>query len=199
MAQRRTSRGRDITLVLVAVLLAALGLYRSTANNAPPLPSALLDARPPDTAGSAKESVRVPSYRLPRGELPAAPAAPRPAVPAPQARPAPPVFDLASIARAGADESKQEQRFRTNDRFTEDDLQHPEIYFSVAERMAELNRPEERRDTLDFFLAYRDKLGHDLETAGPSPDKRQPILAAIERYDSAITRLRKLVTNDGAQ
>ena len=112
----------------------------------------------------------------------------------------PPVFDLASIARSGeTDERTQEERFRTNERFTPDDLQHPELYFSLAEHMPELNRPEERRDTLDFFHAYREKLGHDLEAVGENPGKRQPILAVIERYDSAITRLREVVDAEGTK
>ena len=118
----------------------------------------------------------------------------------PEARPTPSVFDLATLAPAGeTTESEDEERFRTNDRFTEEDLHHPERYFELAERMPELNRPEERRDTLDFFLAYREHLSRDLEVVGANPDKRQEILATIERYEGAIARLRELVDADGVK
>ena len=104
------------------------------------------------------------------------------------------------MARPGETaESKDEKRFVTNEWFTREDLQHPELYFELAEQMPELKRPEERRDTLDFFLAYREKLRHDLEVLGENRDKRQEILAAIERYEGAITRLRELVDAEGAK
>jgi hypothetical protein len=88
---------------------------------------------------------------------------------------------------------REEDRFRTDDRFTEDDLRHPERYFDLAERVPELNRPEERRDVLAYFLAYREKLGRDLAAAGADEAKRAEILLVIERYDAAIARLRKLL------
>jgi len=84
------------------------------------------------------------------------------------------------------------ERFPTKPWFTEEDLRHPERYFALAERMPELNRPEERHDTLEFFLAYRKKLAHDLERAGDT-DQRQEIMATIDRYDAAIARLRALI------
>jgi hypothetical protein len=90
-------------------------------------------------------------------------------------------------------------RFLNGERFTEEDLHHPELYFELAEQMRELNRPEERRDTLEFFLAYREKLGRDLEVVGENEDKRQEILATIERYESAIARLRELVDAEGTK
>jgi len=92
-----------------------------------------------------------------------------------------------------------EERFPTNDWFKQEDLLHPERYFEVAEHVPELNRPEERRDTLEFFLAYREKLQRDLEAVGDNSDKRQEILATIERYESAISRLRKLIEAEGAK
>ena len=87
------------------------------------------------------------------------------------------------------------ERFATNEWFTHDDLQHPERYFEHATRIPELNRPEERRDTLDFFLAYREKLGRDLQDRAEDPEATRQILAAIARYDAAIARLRALIAS----
>ena len=198
MRQASTSRGRNIALALAVALLAALGLYRWTGTAEPP-PMFSLPATPsPVAAVAARElmgaAVRPSSHPSPPEAPHSARSASLPTQPSSAARPAPPVFDLAKIAPSDeADESNQEKRFRTSDRFTEDDLQHPDLYFTFAERMPELNRPEERRDTLDFFLAYREKLRRDLEAVGENRDKRQQILAVIERYDSAITRLRALI------
>lgn len=116
------------------------------------------------------------------------------------ARPTPSVFDFATLTPAAEPgERKEEEQFVTNDRFTEEDLHHPERYFELAEHMPELNRPEERRDTLDFFLAYREKLERDLEVVGENRDKHQEILADIERYEGAIARLRALIDAEGAK
>jgi hypothetical protein len=115
-----------------------------------------------------------------------------------QAPPTPGIFDFAQLPRPAMTKAATEtERFTTNDRFTQDDLQHPERYFAVAEHMPELRRPEERRDTLDFFLAYRDKLRRDLEAA-QSPDQRAEILTVLERYEDAIQRLRDLIDADPA-
>jgi len=65
--------------------------------------------------------------------------------------------------------------------------------------MPELNRPEERRDTLDFFLAYRDQLKRDLDAAGEDRHQREEIQATIERYDAAIACLRKLIDTQEAE
>ena len=90
-----------------------------------------------------------------------------------------------------APQRDEEERFRTNDLFTPDDLEHPERYFERAEQVPELKRPEERRDVLAYFLAYRDKLGRDLAAAGEDQNERQRIRVLIERYDAAIARLRR--------
>jgi hypothetical protein len=90
-----------------------------------------------------------------------------------------------------------QKRFRTTEWFTEEDQRHPERYFELAERMPELNRAEERRDALQFFLAYREKLRGDLDTV-KDPDEQREILAAIGRYDDAIARLRELLETQTA-
>jgi hypothetical protein len=104
---------------------------------------------------------------------------------------APPVFDLATLTRQAVPEpSVDDDRFRTNERFTADDLAHPERYFDAAEQLPELRRDEERHDALEFFLAYRARLERDLGVAGRDADKRAAILAVMGRYDAAIARLR---------
>jgi hypothetical protein len=103
----------------------------------------------------------------------------------------PAVFDLATVAhRAAPQPTSDGDRFRTNDRFTAEDLAHPERYFEAAARVPELQRDEERRDVLDYFLAYRAKLERDLGAAGSDAAERSAVLAVIGRYDAAIERLR---------
>ena len=103
----------------------------------------------------------------------------------------PPVFDLATLAQHGAPEPGIERdRFRTNDKFTVDDLAHPERYFEAAEHVPELQRDEERTDALEYFVAYRARLERDLRIAGTDARKRAEVLVVIERYDAAIARLR---------
>jgi hypothetical protein len=98
-----------------------------------------------------------------------------------------------------ADETIERHRSATTEWLTEENLRHPEIYFEHAEEIPELNRPEERRDTLDFFVAYREKLTRDLEIVGQTGDERNEILAAIGRYDDAIKRLRRLIGTEGSR
>ena len=94
------------------------------------------------------------------------------------------------LARHEAPEPpSDDDRFRTNDKFTADDLAHPERYFEAAERTPELRRDEERQDVLDYLLSYRAKLERDLGVAGGDADKRAAVLAVIARYDAAIARL----------
>jgi hypothetical protein len=95
-------------------------------------------------------------------------------------------------SRGAAEPNPDADRFRTNDKFTAEDLAHPERYFEAAEQLPELRRDEERRDALDYFLAYRARLEHDLAVAARDADKRAAVLAVIERYDAAIARLRSL-------
>jgi hypothetical protein len=105
-----------------------------------------------------------------------------------------PVFDLASIPHAPTvPPQEDEERFPTNEWFTREDQRHPERYFELAQRMPELNRPEERRLTLEYFLAFRRQLERDLEAARTDSDEQREILATISRYDAAIARLRPLV------
>jgi hypothetical protein len=124
---------------------------------------------------------------------PASPvAAPSPSnPPSPQATTGPQVFDLATVAHPAAPQPPSDRdRFPTNDQFTADDLAHPERYFEAAARMPELQRDEERRDVLEYFLAYRAQLERDLSAAGRDANKRTALLAVIARYDAAIARLR---------
>jgi hypothetical protein len=108
----------------------------------------------------------------------------------------PPSFDFAKMTPPARTPSSPDERFATSDKFTADDLAHPERYFERAERVPELNRSEERRDALDFFLAYRGKLGRDLEAARDDPDRRSEIAATIARYDAAIERMRALIEGE---
>jgi hypothetical protein len=200
------SRTRQIGLALIAALVVALGLYWRTGADTSPTARPPLAAPMPGAPTLERERVR-PQARLssvasPRNgqERVAARPSPAPSAASPQARPTPPVFDLATLPRSGEPaERTEEERFRTNQWFTDEDLQHPELYFKRAEQMPELNRPEERRDALDFFLAYREKLGRDLEAAGENRDERQRILATLARYDAAIARLRELVAGEAAK
>ena len=206
MTSDGTSRKRKIALALTTALVAALGLYWRAVTDTPPAAPPPLAAPLPGRAASEQEPerprVRPSSLASPRNvqEQHTAPPAPLPPDAAPQARPTLPVFDLATLAHpAEPRESKEEERFRTNQWFSEQDLQHPELYFNLAERMRELERPEERRDALDFFLAYRGKLQRDLEAVGKDRNERLQILATIARYDTAIARLRELVAEEAAR
>jgi hypothetical protein len=190
------SRRRRVALALMAGVITAMGVYRWTATDE------LTRARqrplvlPAQTAVFRNEpvrpTVRPPSLPSPAGARAASPVD-RVREPSSEAKPTPSVFDFATPPRVGETESAPEERFVTNEWFTEEHLRHPEIYFEVAEQMPELNRPEERRDTLEFFLAYRDKLQRDLAVAVEQGERRREILATIERYDNAIARLRKLM------
>ena len=146
------------------------------ASGAPSPPATAADVRPADATPLATAAVARPSDR------------------SPSPRPTPPVFDLAQIARAPQAKPPVDDadRFPTTDRFTQEDRRHPERYFELAERMPELNRPEERRDTLEYFLAYRRTLQRDLDASRDAGERRE-ILATIARYDAAITRLRGLI------
>jgi hypothetical protein len=194
MRQADTSRRRKIAFALTAAVVAALGLYLWSGFGERPAARAPIAAPSPQAMTSGREPLR-PAVR------PSSVPSPRQVrEPSSQPRPTPAVFDFATITPSSATgESKDEERFRTNEWFKEEDLQHPERYFEVAARMRELNRPEERHDTLDFFIAYHDKLKRDLDAVGENQDKRQEILAAIERYDSAIARLRKVVDAEEAK
>lgn len=155
---------------------------------------------------SETQAVRTarPTTALPPGPVEAATAPDkathRPSPVAPAARgavPTPGVFDFGSMTPPRRTPPHDDaERFATNERFTQDDLRHPERYFDAAERMPELNRPEERRAVLEYFLAYRDKLVGDLERQGASDEERGELHATLQRYDAAIARLRALI---GAQ
>lgn len=107
--------------------------------------------------------------------------------------PTPGVFDFASITpRQQRAAAPVDERFVPNEHLTQEDLDHPERYFDAAARVPALNEPEARRDTLDFFRAYRAQLERDLE-APEHGGRRSEILATIARYDDAIGRLRELI------
>ncbi len=208
-----TPQARRIVLALLAGLLVAFALHRWTASDDLPEPSpALATSSPSATASSTRRGSATtrPSPVVSSGATRGAHApgtAPEPATPAlhadasPQARPTPPVFDFATLAHAPRSEQRNEAepRFTTNEWFTQEDRRHPERYFELAERMPELNRPEERRDTLAYFVAYREKLRRDLEAAGGDGEKRRETRATIARYDAAISRLRKLIEAERAK
>jgi len=190
MRRGRSPRARKIALILAALLVVALGLVRSKGGVAP-AGSPIRGVDPPAPARPT-ESVREPEHRASSSASPAAGPS-RSGVPsvAGGAATIPPVSDLATLARRGAPEpSLDRDRFRTNEKFTAEDLAHPERYFEAAERLPELQRDEEQHDALEFFLAYRARLEGDLAVAGTRADKRGAVLAVIERYDAAIARLR---------
>jgi hypothetical protein len=191
-------RTRRIALALAALLLAALAARHwietrepsATPPTAPPLPAA---SRAP--TDPVRPAARQPSASAPQR---ASPAAAPPTDPSSRPQPTRAVFDFASMTPpVDSGERRSEERFRTNQRFTAEDLRHPERYFEFAQQVPEMNRPEERRDTLAFFLAYREQLVRDLEDVGDNADQRQEIHATIERYDAAIARLRGLLDTEG--
>jgi hypothetical protein len=189
-------RAPKIASILAALLVVALVVVRSKSGpSAAGAPSRrVAPVAPVDPPGPARptESAREAEHRASSSASPAAGPSPS-GVPSPAGRAAatPPVFDLAALARHGAAEpSLDRDRFRTNDKFTAEDLAHPERYFEAAEHLPELRRDEERHDVLEYFLAYRAQLDRDLAVAGRDADKRAAVLAVIERYDAAIARLR---------
>ncbi len=194
--QPRASRGWRMALAVVAVLLAAFALTRWIAGGRPRAvlpPAALPSPRLYESPSDATRSSPAAETRRARQSVPASPV-PQRTERSPSAAPTLPVFDLAALPRTAEPRtSGGEREFATNQWFTEQDLRHPEIYFEMARRMPELNRAEERRDTLDFFLTYREKLHRDLEAAGKSAAERREIAATMARYDDAIARLRALI------
>lgn len=190
----RSSRRRTITGVLAALVVVALGVVRWK-SDPPPAGSAIPPVVPVLDASSPARPSKPARVAEDRVASPASPA-PRPApsnAPAPEGGPptGPAVFDLATLAHHAAPQpSSDRDRFRTNERFTADDLAHPERYFEAAARVPELQRDEERRDALEYFLAYRAQLERDLGAAGRDARKRAAVLAVIARYDAAIARLR---------
>jgi len=176
--------------MLAALLLVGVGLVRWKGGLSPAgSPSPDVD---PSAAARPTESARAVEHRASSSASPAAGSSAA-GVPsgAGGAATIPPVFDLAALARHAAPEPSLEgDRFPTNEKFTAEDLAHPERYFDAAERLPELRRDEERHDVLEFFLAYRAQLERDLAVAGRDVDKRAAVLAVIERYDVAIARLR---------
>jgi hypothetical protein len=196
MRRGRSSGPRKIAATLAALVIVTLGVvgWRSGPSAAgsakrPVAPVAAVDPPPP---ARSSEPARVAEDRV------ASPASPT-ALPSPSNAPSsggeattgPPVFDLAGLAHGAPPQPTSDgDRFRTTDRFSADDLAHPERYFEAAARVPELQRDEERRDVLDYFLAYRAQLERDLAAAGSDVGKRTAVLAVIGRYDAAIARLR---------
>jgi len=193
MRRRRSPRARKMATILAVVLVVALGVVRSKGRPTPAgSPSGRVEAvafvdppapaRPTESAREAEN----------RASSPAAGPSPS-GVPSLSVGAAtmPRVFDLATLARRGTPEpSLDGDRFRTNDKFTAEDLAHPGRYFEAAEHQPELRRDEERHDVLEFFVAYRAQLERDLGVAGRDAGKRAAVLAVIERYDAAIAQLR---------
>ena len=176
------------------------GSARRRAGAISPTPTAARAERGSETVVPSPmgASTTAPNRGLP-GAVPSATRSPTATVPQPSdAFPSPaatvPVFDLANIPRAPTVQPQEDaERFPTNQWFTREDQRHPERYFELAQRTPELNRPEERRRTLEYFLTFRRKLERDLEAAHDDTDERRELLATISRYDAAIARLRPLV------
>lgn len=199
MTKAATSRGRRIAFTLGAALVMALALFRWAGTDGTPVaapaatPARSVTRSPPDPLRPAAQQWPVSPPRS-AGEQ-------RSPVPQPAGQPAatpptPSIFDFAALVPPdGTPRDPQPERFGTNEWFTQEDLHHPERYFERAEHMPELNRPEERRDTLQFFLAYQEKLRRDLEAAGDNRDT-QEIRATVERYEQAIKRLRDRIEAD---
>lgn len=200
----RTPRARTLVVTLAAALLAVLGAYRWAARDesliAAPPRAAWLPSTTPAREGVPVGAAHQPAAGAsPRAGDPGATTAAPHANASPQTRLTPGVFDLATLGRATEREQREQndtERFPTNDWFTQEDQRHPERYFELAERMPELNRPEERRDTLEYFRAYRDTLQRDLDAAGDDGHERQETLATIARYDHAIARLGRLIETE---
>ena len=183
-------------VVALAVLLFAVTMIRLRRTADVPEPGA---TRPsPQAVATLTAAVET---NAPRDAIPRDAAAPTPvsarhdtgATSAPTAaRAIPSPFDFASLPRASVPappSPSDEERFPTTSWFTREDRDHPELYFELAARTPELNRPEERRATLAYFRAYREKLDRDLAAAGDDPAARRAIEATIARYDAAIARL----------
>jgi hypothetical protein len=183
MAQGGEPRKWRITLALGTALITALALYRWTGTDRPPLPVRPSPAAPSAAATVIWSDMRRATVRprwlslLRNGRENTAPPQPKGSV-----------FDLATLTPPnGAGKNTDTERFPTNDWFTDEDLQHPELYFEMAKQMPELNRSEERQDTLAFFLAYRSS-----DIWIPRATTRASVpgsLAAIDRYDHAIAEL----------
>lgn len=107
----------------------------------------------------------------------------------------PGVFDLATLGHPPQGEPEREPT--TNERFTPDDLAHPERYFESAARVPELNRAEERSDVLRFFESYRDRLKRELSSTLEA-ERRAEIEAVLARYENAIDRLRQGIAASAA-
>jgi hypothetical protein len=153
--------------------------------------------RPAARSGVPRFATSVP--RLPSPQKRAEPTLlPTLARPAPVAAgvPTPGVFDFGAMTPPRQQPASEEERFPTNERFTQEDQQHPERYFEAAKRMPVLNRPEERRAVLEYFLAYREKLERDVDDEALDADKREQIVATMQRYDDAIARLRALIETE---
>jgi hypothetical protein len=198
MRRDRPSGLRKIAGILAALVVVALGVIQWK-GDPPPAgsvirlvePAAAVDPPPPTRPPEPSR----PAHRVSSPALPAAqPSLSTEPSEEGEAPTGPPVFDLATLAQPAAPQpTSDDHRFRTSDRFTADDLAHPERYFEAAARVPELQHDEERRDVLEYFLAYRAQLERDLGAAGDDANKRAAVLAVIVRYDAAIARLRSVV------
>jgi len=222
MMKSGTSGRRNLALGLLAALVVVLALSRWTGTGEPPVtppapavPSPRATAARRDLLAEATHRPQPPSEQGGREAYSASPA-PLPTEGPLQARPTegllqarptpsgfeptPSGFDHATSPRS--DEAKKgpsdEERFPTTGWYTHEDPYHPELYFQLAEQMPELNRPEERRDTLAHFLATQEQLRSDLGGMGENEDGRQETVDAIMRYDNAIARLKALIDAEEA-
>jgi hypothetical protein len=194
----RLSTARTMVVVLAGVALALAVVHergarersapttRPTSGTSPRSPARIDGPAAPRPARDVSPAAADPARRPESANVVAPPAA------AVTARATPAALDLAALPRAAASAAPtggDDDRFPTTPWFTREDRDHPERYFELAARMPELNRPQERRATLAYFRAYREKLDRDLAAAGDDPAARGAIAATVARYDAAIARL----------
>jgi hypothetical protein len=197
MTDTERPRWPRIALAVAVPLLAALALSRWTTTEKEVRRADRSPVPATDRRSHSRTTPALPAATTPRAA--ASEVLHAEAVPTGSSRtsqPTPGIFDFASITpRQQAAPTSHEERFVTNERFTQQDLEHPERYFEAAAHAPALNKPEARRDTLEFFLAYRAKLEGDLDVPANAA-RRTEIVAVIDRYDDAIERLRALMAGE---
>src|SRR5262245_37611178 len=151
--RKRSLRARQIASTLAVSLVIALGLVRWMGGpSAAVTPIRGSDPVDPSPPARPTEFAHQADRRASSSASPAAGPSPggTPSRTGGAATP-PPVFDFATLPHQSAPEpSLDDDRFRTDDEFTAEDLAHPERYFEAAEQLPELRRDEERYDVLEF-------------------------------------------------
>ena len=205
----RVPAARSAVVALAVLVVVAAVAYQRSGRDAIPQDATVV-SRSAEPAATIRAAAPLRSPRRLSGAWASAAAREHAAVadagassPSPQAAatPPPPV-DLAALPRGSAAAQpsvSDDERFPTTRWFTAEDRDHPELYFELAARKPELNRPEERRAALAYFHGYREKLDRDLAAAGGDADARRRIEATIARYDAAIARMDALIAASRAE